>query len=114
MAYRPNPTFDDFSKLVIDCINDEPFFRKDVLIPKVRALMAGFNVNVNTANYNRKESKSDAAKRLRALEQKQHEIKFWLNIVRELSTDEEMEKYYLQQEAMLVTKGFKEAGGVYK
>lgn len=114
MAYRPNPSYDEFSNLVIDCINDEPFFRKEVLIPKVRALLAGFNVNINTSNYNRKETKSDTAKRLRALEQKQQEIKFWLGIVRDLSTDEQMDKYYLQQEAMLVSKGFKEAGGVYK
>ncbi len=108
MAYIPNPSFDDFSKIVIDCINDEPFFRKEILIPKVRALMAGFNVNVNTANYNKKETKSNTVKRLRALEQKNHEIKFWLSIVKEFSTEEQMKKYYLQQEAMLVTKGFKE------
>lgn len=107
MGYRQNPTLDQMSKEIIELINNEQFFRKDVLIPKVRALMAGFNVNLNTANYNRKESPSDKAKRLRALEQKQHEIKFWLSIVRELSTEQEMKKYYLQQEAMLVTKGFK-------
>lgn len=108
MGYVSNPAFDEFSKMLVDLINDEPFFQKDVLIPKVRALMAGFNVNVNTANYNRKEKPTDAAKRLRALEQRQHEVKFWLNIVRDMSTEEQMKKYYKQQEAMLVAKGFKE------
>ena len=64
MGYRQNPTLDQMSKEIIELINNEQFFRKDVLIPKVRALMAGFNVNLNTANYNRKESPSDKAKRL--------------------------------------------------
>lgn len=108
MGNNQNIQLEELSQIIIECINNEPFFRKEILIPKVRALMVGFNINLNTSNYNRKENKSDAAKRLRALEQKQHEIKFWLDIVKGLSNEEQMNRYYLQQEAMLVTKGFKE------
>jgi len=110
---KQSPALEEISKLIIDCINNEQFFEKKVLIPKVRAILAGFNVNLNLANYSKEESPSDAAKRLRALEQKNHEIKFWLSIIKNISTEEQMSRYYLEQEAMLVSKGFKEAGGKY-
>ena len=107
MRYKENPSFDEFSRLLIELISDEPFFSKEILVPKVKALLRGFNVNLNTANYNRKVNHSKDAKRLRSLEQKQHEVKYWLDIVRALSTDEQMQQYFDEQEQMLKDKGFK-------
>lgn len=76
--------------------------------PKVAAFIKAFvNLKKIPTNYNAYESKTKAAKRLRTLEQRDAEIKFWLNIVRILDP-ENMEKYYKQQKAMLVAKGFLE------
>ena len=107
MGKKENIGLDDLSKLIIDCINEEPFFRKEVLIPKVRALMAGFRLNVNSTNYERIERKSEKERRLRTLEQREAQIVFWKDIVKKLSSSDEMECYYGQQEKMLINGGFK-------
>lgn len=104
-----NYTVDELSEMIVDSILQEQFLNKKTLVPKVKALIkTAVDLKNTPKNYNQIASPSKDAKRLRSLEQKDCEIKFWVNIIRGLVPDEQMQKYYLQQEAMLVTKGFKE------
>jgi hypothetical protein len=97
--------FDDLSKLIIDAIQEEQFFNKETLIPKVKAILKGFRANVASANYNKIEKPSESARRLRTLEIRQMEINFWKSVV--IKTDpENIEKYFSELDALYIENGF--------
>ena len=50
MAKNSTPSFDEITELIVAAIRDEPFFTKDVLIPKVRGIIKGFNLKLNYLN----------------------------------------------------------------
>ncbi|MES2004317.1 MAG: hypothetical protein V4450_07335 [Bacteroidota bacterium] len=106
MPGERNYTIDELADMMVDAVLSESILNKQTLVPKVRALIKTMVDLKNTPrNYDAKESKSTAARRLRTIEQKDAEIKFWLKIVRELDGDN-IEKHFKQQKAMLVAKGF--------
>jgi hypothetical protein len=99
-------TVDQLSEMLIDSILKEQFLNKENLKPKVAAFIKAFvNLKKVPKNYNAYESKSVQAKRLRTIEQRGAEIKFWQSIVHTLDPDN-MERYFKQHKAMLVSKGF--------
>lgn len=101
-------TIEELSEMLVDQILNEQFLSKENLRPKIAAFIKAFvNLKNVPKNYNGYESKTKQAARLRALEQRATEIKFWHNIVQLLDPDN-MQKYYKQQDAMLVAKGFKD------
>ena len=101
-----NYTIDELSEMIVDAILSEQFLNKAVLIPKVRALIKTMVDLKNVPkNYNSYTSISREAKRLRTIEQRGKEVKFWMNIVKELDVLN-MEAYYKRQEEMLISEGF--------
>ena len=39
------------TEILVQAIREEPYFSKDVLIPKVRALITGFRLKLSVNNY---------------------------------------------------------------
>jgi hypothetical protein len=105
MSKNKNISYDNLSKLIISAIEDEQFFNKETLIPKVRAILSGFKANVNLSRYNKIESPTDAAKRLRSLEAKHMEATFWKDKVKAL-VGEKIEGYYYELDQLREQYGF--------
>lgn len=100
-----NTPYETLSKLIIDAIEQEQFFNKETLIPKVRAILKGFSVNINASKYNRIETPSDAARRLRSLEQKDIEVKYWHDLVKTRCPNE-IQRFYDLLDIKLEDAGF--------
>lgn len=75
-TYKQATSHEELSKLIIAAIEEEQFFNKAVLIPRIKAIFKAFRLNLAVSNYN-KETPTDAAKRLRSLEIKTFEKTFW-------------------------------------
>lgn len=101
-----NYTIEELSEMIVEAILSEQFLNKQVLVPKVQALIKTMVDLKNVPkNYNSYTSISREAKRLRTIEQRGKETKFWMNIVKGLDGNN-METYYKQQEEMLIENGF--------
>ena len=100
--------FEELSQIIVTAINDEPFFTKDVLIPKIVAILKGFKASINATKYNKIESPSDAARRLRAIESTNLEMRFWKEKIKEILGGEEYIKpLYDELKDLRIKNGFK-------
>jgi hypothetical protein len=97
----------ELSEIIVSAIEQEHFFTKEVLIPKIRAILKGFRVDLSTTKYNKLETPSDAARRLRTLEQRDLERAFWKDKVKNL-VGSKIDGYYYELEELLSSKGFLE------
>jgi hypothetical protein len=82
-----NTSFDELSKLIIDAIEQEQFFNKEVLIPKVKAIIRGFKINLATINYNKIQTPAETGRTLRAMEKNEIERAFWQRAVKKYLPD---------------------------
>lgn len=106
MKTEQNFSMDELAAMLVEEIMAEPILRRDTLLPKIKVWLKGMVDLKNVPkNYNAYESKKKQAIRLRTIEQKDAEIKFWLAIVRNLDKDN-IEQHYKDQEQMLRDKGF--------
>lgn len=87
-------SFDEVSELIVNAIRDEPFFNKDVLIPKVRAILKGFKVDFAAAAYSAIEKPSQTAKRIREIERLNFEKVFWREKLEDIISKEKINEYY--------------------
>ncbi len=101
-----NISYLELSRLIITAIEDEQFFRKDILIPKIKALMNGFQFNLNTQIYNEIEKPSESARRKIKLLEREAENLFWKTIVRNIDA-ENINKHYLDCDTYLTKLGFR-------
>ncbi|MCM8906787.1 hypothetical protein [Tenacibaculum finnmarkense] len=81
-------------EILTDAIVQEPFFNKEVLQPKIRSLISGFRLDLNTTNYNSIESPSKTAKLIRDNELRVIECKFWRKELKKIVGPEKMNDYY--------------------
>lgn len=107
-ANRKDSSYQDLSKLIVSAIENEQFFQKDILLPKIKAILTAFRCNVSTANYNKIDNPTDAAKRIRLLEQKDVENYYWRNKVESIIGKENMPLCYKERDEHLSSRGFYE------
>ena len=100
-----NSSLDEIATVIVKSFKDEQFFNELQLIQKVKAILRGWKANLNTTKYNAIESPSDAARRLRTIEQKDFEIQYWRNQVKKLD-GVNIQKYYEEECKFLKEKGF--------
>lgn len=84
----------DLSAIIVKAISEEPYFSKDVLIPKVKSLISGFRLKTASLNYNSLENPSKTAKLMRSYELQVEEKKYWKNELINIVGAENMEYYY--------------------
>lgn len=97
-------SYKELSQLIVAAIEEEQFFNKEVLVPKIKAILSGFKMNLDAAKYNSIEKPSDAARRIRAINEYEVIVNFWKCRVRELVPD--ITPYYHELNKRLVEKGF--------
>lgn len=106
MKTTQNYSMEDLAELLVKATLEETFLKRETLIPKFKAIIKTMIDLKNVPkNYNSYESKTTQARRLRTIEQKDAEIKFWLRIVKEID-GVNIEKHYRDSQSMLIEKGF--------
>lgn len=91
---RKDMSLKELSKLIVEAIESEQFFNKETLIPKVKSIMSGFQLNMNFTRYNALKSPSKTAKLIKANQDANWEKVFWMRTVKELVGEEKIEDYY--------------------
>ena len=101
-----NNTVDDLTDMLIEKILQETYLSKEVLNPLVKSFVKAFVdlKNVPT-DYNKIESPTLQARRLRTIEQRDIQIKYWIDAVKSLDGDN-IKKYYDEQNDLLKKRGF--------
>lgn len=84
----------ELSEILVKAINDEPYFSKDVLIPKIRAIIGGFRLRLATLNYNKIENPTETARLIRANELHNLEKNFWKQELKKHIGEEKMNEIY--------------------
>ena len=93
---RKNPTAKDCSELIVEAIQKEPYFTKEVLVPKIKSLITAFRLRLSTSNYEKILNPTETAKLIRANELHNLEKDFWKTELKEIVGQDNMEKYYLK------------------
>lgn len=102
-----NYTTEELAELIVDTVLHENMLNKKELLPKVHALVKTMVDLKNVPrNYNAYVSPNKNAARLRTIEQKTLEIKFWRDLVKQLDPDR-IQEYYKQHYELMVKYGFK-------
>tara|TARA_R110002124_G_C8577590_1_gene481988 strand:+ start:208 stop:507 length:300 start_codon:yes stop_codon:yes gene_type:complete len=83
----------DLSKIIVKAIEDEPYFSTEILIPKVKNLITGFRLKMESINYNSIENPTKTAKLIRSYQLQVEENKFWKNKLIEV-VGGDINKYY--------------------
>lgn len=100
-----NSSFADLSKIIIDAIESEQFFNKETLIPKIKAILYGFKMNMGTSKYNKILNPSESAKMIRQLERMEVEVRYWKGVVQKLQPDES-KNHFDKLDILLTDFGF--------
>ena len=82
------------TEILVQAIREEPYFSKDVLIPKVRAIISGFRLRLASTNYNAIKDPSETAKLIRSNELHNLEKDFWKQELKKAVGNEKMDEYY--------------------
>ncbi len=94
------------TEILVQAIREEPYFSKEVLIPKVRAIISGFRLRLATINYNAIKNPSETAKLIRSNELHNLEKDFWKQELKKVVGSEKMNEYYSKlDEQRLVWNG---------
>ncbi len=95
------------SKQLIKAILEERHFSEDVLVKKVVPFIKAFVKKQDApSNYNAIPNPNQHAQRLRTIEQKDLELKYWLDVARNVIGHENMKPYYVGQQQLLLDNGF--------
>ena len=84
----------ELAEILVKAINDEPFFRKDILIPKVRSIISAFRLRLAATNYNKIKNPTETSKLIRANELHNLEMDFWKQELKQVVGEENMKLYY--------------------
>ena len=95
---RKGTSFKDLSQLIVDAIESETFFNKETLIPRIKSIIAGFNLNINFTRFNAIKDPSETAKIIKAQLESDWEKKFWKNKLHNLVGDEKIKEYYKERD----------------
>lgn len=83
-------------EIITDAIREEQYFSKQVLIPKIRALITAFRLDLRSTNYGKELNPSESAKMIRANELHNLEKDFWKQKLKTLVGADNMNLYYEQ------------------
>jgi 2-keto-3-deoxy-galactonokinase len=84
----------EFAELIVELIQEEPYFTKEVLVPKIKTLATAFRLRLSTTNYNAIRSPSQVAKLIRGHEVMDSENSYWKEQLCNIVGKEKMEHYY--------------------
>ena len=84
----------ELSEIIVKAIQDEPYFTKDVLVPRIKALISGFRLNIDSLNYDKVYDDRGTAKLIRSNKLHNLEKDFWKQLLKSKVGSENMQQYY--------------------
>ena len=87
----------ELAEIICKAIEDEPYFTKEVLIPKIKMLITAFRLRLSATTYGSIEKPTDKDKLVRANELLNREINFWKEQLRNTVGKENMQPFYNKQ-----------------
>ena len=106
MAKKNNVSYDEFANMVLKSIEDEPYFTKEVLIPKIKALARSFSLMVSTNNYKNIDCPTKYQQRCRQIDKQEFEKKYWQNKFKDLQSEELFKQNCKELDESLIEAGF--------
>jgi len=94
MIVQKNIKTEQLAEIIAQSMIEEPFFNKEVVIPKIKALISGFRLTLSTINYNAIKNPSQTAKLIRSTELMNLEKVFWQEEVKKIVGEEKIKEYY--------------------
>lgn len=85
---------EEIAEIICQAIEDEPYFTKATLIPKIRALIIGFRLRLASNNYSKVYTERGTARLVRAVELHNKEKYFWQEQLKNKVGQENMQLYY--------------------
>lgn len=82
------------AEIIAQSMIDEPYFSKDIVIPKIKALITGFRLKLSANNYNAIKNPSQTAKLIRSTELMNLEKIFWQEEMKKIVGEEKIKEYY--------------------
>ncbi len=82
------------AEILAQSMIDEPYFSKEIVIPKIRALISGFRLRLSALNYNSIKDPSETAKLIRSNELHNLEKDFWKQELKKIVGNQKMKEYY--------------------
>jgi len=71
-------SFDEISEIIVDAIISEPIFSKEILQPRIKALLKAFHFKSSSIpNIDNELTATEKHKILLRMQQKEHEVLFW-------------------------------------
>ena len=94
------------AEILAQSMIDEPYFSKEIVIPKIRSLISGFRLRLSALNYNSIKDPSETSKLIRSNELHNLEKDFWKQELKKIVGDEKMNEYYYKlDEQRLIWNG---------
>lgn len=87
---------DEIIEIIFSAIEAEPFFSREVLMPKIKAIITAFRLDLSSQNYNKILTPSEHARVIRALEISNNEKEFWKSKIKNHVDDNILSEYYKQ------------------
>lgn len=84
----------ELCEIIVKAIQDEPYFTKDILVPKIKTLISMFRLRLSSANYGKVLNDNKAENLIRKNELHNYEKEFWKLQLKQLVGDDNMQKYY--------------------
>ena len=94
MIVQKEISTNQLSEIIAQSMIDEPYFSKDVVIPKIKALIIGFRLKLSAHNYNAIKNPSQTAKLIRSTELMNMEKVFWQEEMKKIVGEEKIKEYY--------------------
>ena len=85
---------EQMAEIIVDAIIEEPFFSKETLIPKIKALVNGFRLGLSTANYNKTDNPTEVGRLVRQNELHNWEKDFWKQELKTIVGVDNMQNFY--------------------
>lgn len=107
MAREQDLSIEELSEQIADAILADPYFDKPSIKIKLKVLLLGYMKVKNTPkNYNQYVSPKKEAIRLRTIEVRQFQMRYWYELVLKLDP-ENIEKYYKELDQLMINEGYK-------
>lgn len=89
-----NISTDKFINMLVETLVEEPYFSKEIVIPKIKALIKGFRLSLSSPNYHKKENPTQTARLIRSNEIMNMEKIFWKQQLEEKIGTDAMSEFY--------------------
>ena len=93
---KKNIPLADLSKLIVEAIESEPFLNKEVLVPKIKAILNGFHVNMNIIRFGEIREPSEVDRILMANLALGIDRNFYKHRLHDIVGDEKMKEYHAE------------------